>query len=70
MIPWLGKYSPMIFVNIMIYFKTRTYSFLVNSLNPGEPETKPTNGLLTDRFNSKDQKTDNSTNNRRLETHQ
>ena len=27
-------------------------------------ETKPTNGLLTDRLNSKDQKTDNLTNNR------
>ena len=33
-------------------------------------ETKPTNGLLTDRLNSKDKKTDNLTNNRRIETHQ
>ena len=33
-------------------------------------ETKPTNGLLTDRLNGTDQKTDNLTNNRRIETHQ
>ena len=33
-------------------------------------ETKPTNGLLRDRLNSTDQKTDNLTNNRRIETHQ
>ena len=33
-------------------------------------ETKPTNGLLTDRLNSKDKKPDNLTNNRRIETHQ
>ena len=33
-------------------------------------ETKPTNGLLTDRLNSKDQKTDNLTYNRGIETHQ
>ena len=33
-------------------------------------ETKPTNGLLTHRLNNTDQKTDNLTNNRRIETHQ
>ena len=33
-------------------------------------ETKPTNGLLTDRLNSTDRKTDNLANNRRIETHQ
>ena len=33
-------------------------------------ETKPTNGLLTDRLNSTDQKTDNLTNNRRIKMHQ
>ena len=30
-------------------------------------ETKPTNGLLTDRLNSNDQKNDNLTNNRQIE---
>ena len=33
-------------------------------------DMKLTNGLLTDRPNSTDQKTDNLTNNRRIETHQ
>ena len=33
-------------------------------------ETKLANGLLTDRLNSKDQKTDNLTNNRRIKMHQ
>ena len=33
-------------------------------------ETKPTNGLLTDLLNNTDQKTDNLTYNKRIETHQ
>ena len=53
---------------IIILTDVNNYRRLTNCLSM--TETKPTNGLLTDRLNSKDQKTDNFTNNRRIETHQ
>ena len=62
-------FASLFVINKCVHF-VKVVSLVHNNSNTSMTEMKPTNRLLTDRFNNKDQELTNLTNKRRIETHQ